>query len=58
VVTQPSRAAVVAVAVNLPGQVENLTQHPFVVQVPRIAATTNFHDLETWLDNFANATTL
>jgi hypothetical protein len=24
----------------------------------RIAATTNLHDLETWLDNFANATTL
>jgi hypothetical protein len=24
----------------------------------RIAATTNPHDLETWLDNSANATTL
>jgi len=24
----------------------------------RIAATTNLHYLETWLDNFANATTL
>jgi hypothetical protein len=24
----------------------------------RIAATTNLHDLETWLDNFANATAL
>jgi hypothetical protein len=24
----------------------------------RIAATTNLHDLEAWLDNFANATAL